>query len=66
MLFHYGDDGMHYASVWIAPQRDFAMLVCVNQSRAPLGTEASSYKACEEALAALIGLHNSMAGAKCR
>jgi CubicO group peptidase (beta-lactamase class C family) len=32
VLNHGGDNTMNCANVWIAPQRDFAILVCVNQS----------------------------------
>jgi hypothetical protein len=28
---HGGDNTMNFANVWMAPQRDFAILVCVNQ-----------------------------------
>jgi hypothetical protein len=31
-LNHGGDNTMNFANVWIAPQRNFAILVCVNQS----------------------------------
>jgi hypothetical protein len=44
---------MHHANVWIAPQRDFAVLVCINQ-----GGKAAS-KASDEAAAALIRLRES-------
>jgi hypothetical protein len=32
VLNHGGDNTMNFANVWIAPQRDFAILVGVNQS----------------------------------
>src|SRR5205823_940884 len=32
VLNHAGDNTMNFANVWVAPQRDFAILVCVNQS----------------------------------
>ena len=53
VLNHAGDNTMNYANVWIAPQRDFAVLVCINQS----GDAAA--KASNEAAAALIRLHTS-------
>ena len=31
-LNHGGDNTMNFANVWVAPGRDFAILVCVNQS----------------------------------
>jgi hypothetical protein len=31
VLNHVGDNTMNCANVWIAPQKDFAILVCVNQ-----------------------------------
>jgi CubicO group peptidase (beta-lactamase class C family) len=53
VLNHAGDNTMNYANVWIAPQRDFAVLVCINQ-----GGDAAS-KASDEAAAALIRLRES-------
>jgi len=53
VLNHCGDNTMNYANVWITPQRDFAVLVCINQS----GNDAS--KASDEAAAALIRLQES-------
>jgi hypothetical protein len=53
VLNHAGDNTMNHANVWIAPQRDFAVLVCINQ-----GGEAAS-KASDEAAAALIRLRES-------
>ena len=47
-LHHTGDNTMNHANVWIAPRRDFAILVCANQG----GDEAAT--ACDEAVAALI------------
>jgi CubicO group peptidase (beta-lactamase class C family) len=32
VLNHAGDNTMNFATVWIAPKRDFAILICVNQS----------------------------------
>lgn len=51
VLNHAGDNTMNFANVWIAPQRDFAILVCVNQS----GNAA--FQATDAAVGALIKLH---------
>lgn len=48
---HAGSNNQNYAVVWMAPKKDFAVLVCTNQG----GEEAA--KACDEAAAALILLH---------
>jgi CubicO group peptidase (beta-lactamase class C family) len=32
VLNHGGDNTMNFANVWVAPKKDFAILVCVNQS----------------------------------
>jgi CubicO group peptidase (beta-lactamase class C family) len=53
VLNHSGDNTMNHANVWIAPLRDFAVLVCINQ-----GGDAA-HKASDEAAAALIKLHAS-------
>ncbi|MFH1220871.1 MAG: serine hydrolase domain-containing protein [Candidatus Eisenbacteria bacterium] len=53
VLNHAGDNTMNHANVWIAPQRDFAVLVCINQG----GDTAS--KASDAAVGALIRLHLS-------
>jgi CubicO group peptidase (beta-lactamase class C family) len=47
---HSGSNTMNTAVVWMAPQRDFAVLICTNQA----GPEAA--KACDEVAGALIGL----------
>jgi CubicO group peptidase (beta-lactamase class C family) len=47
-LHHAGDNTMNHANVWLAPQRDFAILVCANQ-----GGERAA-RACDEAVAALV------------
>jgi CubicO group peptidase (beta-lactamase class C family) len=52
VLNHTGDNTMNCANVWIAPKRDFAILVCVNQSG------ATAFKATDEAVGALMKLHN--------
>jgi len=51
VLTHGGDNTMNHANVWIAPQRDFAVLICVNQG----GNTA--FRASDEAVGALINLH---------
>lgn len=51
VLTHAGSNTMNFAVVWMAPKRDFAVLVVTNQ-----GGDAAA-KACDEAAAALIGLH---------
>lgn len=48
VLSHGGSNTMNYANVWIAPKRDFAVLVCVNQ-----GGDAG-FMASDEAVGALI------------
>ncbi len=50
VLHHAGCNTMNYANVWVAPQRDFAVLVCVNQ-----GDEVA-FRVTDEAVAALIRL----------
>lgn len=49
-LNHAGDNTMNFANVWIAPEKDFAVLVCVNQ-----GGE-KGFKASDKAVGKLIGL----------
>ena len=58
VLNHGGDNTMNCANVWIAPQRDFAILVCVNQSG------DSVFQASDEAVGALIKLHEAKLSAK--
>ena len=53
VLNHAGSNTMNYAVVWLAPKRDFAVLVCTNQ-----GGESAA-KATDEAAAALIKLHQN-------
>jgi CubicO group peptidase (beta-lactamase class C family) len=53
VLNHVGDNTMNCANVWIAPQRDFAVLICINQ-----GGDAA-FVASDEAVGALIKLHDS-------
>ena len=51
-LNHVGDNTMNCANVWVAPKRDFAILICINQSG------ATAFKASDEAVGALIKLHS--------
>jgi CubicO group peptidase (beta-lactamase class C family) len=51
VLTHAGSNTMHLAVAWLAPQRDFAVLVVTNQGG------PAAYKACDEAASALINLH---------
>jgi CubicO group peptidase (beta-lactamase class C family) len=53
VLNHTGDNTMNHANVWIAPKRDFAVLVCVNQGG------PTAFKASDEAASALIRWYNS-------
>jgi len=47
-LTHAGSNGMNYAVVWLAPKRDFAVVVCTNT-----GADAAP-KACDDVAAATI------------
>ena len=49
-LNHGGDNTMNFANVWVAPGRNFAILVCVNQSG------DTAFQATDEAVAAMIDL----------
>lgn len=49
-LNHGGDNTMNFANVWVAPNKDFAILVCVNQSG------DTAFKATDEAVGAMIDL----------
>jgi CubicO group peptidase (beta-lactamase class C family) len=51
-LTHAGDNTMNFANVWIAPKRDFAILVCVNQGG------DTAFEASDAAVGALINLLN--------
>lgn len=53
VLHHSGDNTMNHANVWIAPNRDFAVLICVNQG----GEQAA--KAADAAVGAMIRLVES-------
>jgi hypothetical protein len=53
VLHHGGDNTMNFANVWVAPRRDFAILVCVNQSA------DTAFKASDGAIGALIEWHAS-------
>ena len=50
VLNHGGDNTMNFANVWVAPKKDFAILVCVNQS----GNKA--FIATDAAVVAMMGL----------
>jgi CubicO group peptidase (beta-lactamase class C family) len=52
-LNHSGDNTMNFANVWVAPRRDLAMLVCVNQSG------RTAFQASDEAVGALMDLHTA-------
>ena len=56
VLNHSGDNTMNFANVWVASRRDFAVLVCVNQS----GNTA--FQASDEAVGALIRFHAARTG----
>lgn len=49
-LSHVGDNTMNCADVWIAPNRDFAILIVVNQSG------DTAFRAADDAVGAMIGL----------
>jgi CubicO group peptidase (beta-lactamase class C family) len=49
-LNHGGDNTMNFANAWVAPNKDFAILVCVNQSG------SIAFKATDEAVGAMIDL----------
>jgi CubicO group peptidase (beta-lactamase class C family) len=51
VLNHGGDNTMNCANVWIAPNKDFAILVCVNQSG------DTAFAATDAAVGELIKLH---------
>lgn len=55
VLTHSGSNKMNYANVWFAPQRDFAVLVCINQ-----GGDIAA-KAADEACGALIRVKQNSA-----
>jgi CubicO group peptidase (beta-lactamase class C family) len=50
VLQHSGDNTMNHANVWIAPKRDFAILVCVNQGG------DTAFRASDAAVGAMIKL----------
>lgn len=55
VLAHNGSNTMNFATVWVAPRRDFAVLVCSNQGGDVAG------KATDAAAAALIDYYSRMA-----
>lgn len=50
MLNHGGDNTMNCANVWVAPKKDFALLVCLNQSG------GKAFEASDQAMVALADL----------
>ncbi|HWQ93152.1 MAG TPA: serine hydrolase domain-containing protein [Clostridia bacterium] len=50
VLNHCGCNTMHYANVWLAPERDLALLVCVNQG------DDTAFEATDAAIAAMLKL----------
>ena len=50
VLCHQGDNTMNCANVWVAPKKNFAILVCVNQGG------DTAFQASDAAVGALIGL----------
>lgn len=55
VLTHAGSNKMFFAVAWVAPQRDFAVLVCLNQG------DAAARTAADDAVRALIDIHLSSA-----
>lgn len=53
VLNHGGCNTMNFANVWIAPEHDFAILICINQG------DSIAFKASDEAVGALIKLHDA-------
>ncbi len=53
VLNHGGDNTMNCANVWVAPKRDFAILICINQSG------DTAFEASDEAVGALMKLHSA-------
>ncbi len=54
VLNHGGCNGMYFANVWVAPKKDFAVLICTNQG----GDKA--FEATDKVAASLIELHRMM------
>jgi hypothetical protein len=46
---------MNYANVWVAPNRNFAVLVCINQGG------DTAFKASDAAVSAMISHHRTLA-----
>jgi hypothetical protein len=55
VLNHGGDNTMNCANVWVAPRRDFAILVCINQ------TGNTAFQASDQAIGAIIQLESKSA-----
>jgi CubicO group peptidase (beta-lactamase class C family) len=60
VLTHSGSNTMNFAVAWLAPARDFAVLVVCNQGG------PAAFKACDEAASELIKLHLAAKGAESR
>ncbi len=58
VLNHAGCNTMFYANAWVAPRRDFAVLVCINQG------DDTAAKAADAAASALIKIRVSINGEK--
>jgi len=56
VLNHCGCNTMNYANVWIAPRKDFAVLICINQG------DQTAFKATDECASALIRLRQVWEG----
>jgi hypothetical protein len=55
-LTHTGSNGSWYCTVWIAPDKDFALLVATNTGAEPVG------KAVDNGIGLLIGVNLQLAG----
>ncbi len=56
VLNHCGCNTMNYANVWIAPKKDFAVLICINQG------DQAAFKASDECAGSLIRLWQASKG----
>jgi D-alanyl-D-alanine carboxypeptidase len=55
VLHHAGSNTMNFSNVWIAPARNVAFLVCINQGG------DTAFQASDQAVSALIALHDAQA-----
>ena len=53
VLNHCGSNTWNFANVWVAPKKDFAVLVCVNQGG------DTAFRARDEAVGALVRFHGA-------